>query len=269
MDEFASNVESRISKLAGLEKYVPVISRTLLVATFFEDGLRMFWDWNLQVVFVSDKLGKYGAVCFLVLSAIMQLAAGIMVVFGHQRLDIAVYILLSNIAMQAIIYGIFTDPVLMLRNCALVGGLLMLLSEKRLADGKREILHTPITTPNQSTRYLQLAGRTLLVLLCVAHMPMQSTDFTAVNVILLLVTLSMLLMVVLGLKTRLSALVLLVIVCVANIVWNNFWILDYHHPERDFFQYYFFQTLSIMGGLLLLVSVGPGDLSIDERKKKF
>lgn len=229
----------------------------------------MFWDWNLQVVFVGDKLGKYGAIAFLVMSAVMQLFGGTMVISGHSRLDVAVYVLLANILMQAIIYGIFTDPVLMLRNFALVGGLLMLLSEKRLADGKREILHTPITTPNKSTRYLQLAGRTLLVLLLVAHMPMQSTEFTAVNIVLMIVTMALLLMVVLGLKTRLSALLLLICVCVANIVWNNFWILDYHHPERDFFQYYFFQTLSIMGGLLLLVSVGPGDLSMDERKKKF
>ncbi len=54
-------------------------------------------------------------------------------------------------------------------------------------------------------------------------------------------------------------------------VWNKVLTMFFfsHHPNKDFAKYDFFQILSIVGGLLLLVNMGPGQFSVDEKKKVY
>nr|CAG8645719.1 11537_t:CDS:2 [Entrophospora candida] len=61
----------------------------------------------------------------------------------------------------------------------------------------------------------------------------------------------------------------LLFLSVFNVFINNFWSAHHADSQRDFLKYDFFQTLSIVGGLLLLVSMGPGGISIDEKKKAY
>merc|ERR1712004_92655 len=92
--------------------------------------------------------------------------------------------------------------------------------------------------------YLQLTGRVLLVFLFLSLIRFEAD---ASQMIYTLVT---------------SALM-----GVHNITHNCFWTINTRKPLRDFLRYDFFQTLSFMGGLLMVVVIGPGEVSFDEKKK--
>ena len=94
-------------------------------------------------------------------------------------------------------------------------------------------------------------------------------------------------MVAVGFKAKWSAAFLVTVLSIFNVIANNFWAVHSAHPKRDFLKYDFFQTLctsrslknfmkveltltiAIVGGLLLLVNMGPGGLSVDEKKKVY
>ncbi|KAK4935541.1 ER-derived vesicles protein erv29 [Elasticomyces elasticus] len=115
--------------------------------------------------------------------------------------------------------------------------------------------------------YIQLGGRVLLIFLFIGFV--FAGEWSVWRVLVSLIGFVACVMVVVGFKAKLSAIILVVLLSIFNLLVNNFWTLHKNHPHKDFAKYDFFQILSIMGGLLLLVNMGPGQLSVDEKKKVY
>ena len=70
-----------------------------------------------------------------------------------------------------------------------------------------------------------------------------------------------------GYKARLGALVLFLFLIPVTLTFHNFW--TYTDPkERHVNMLFFLHNLALMGGLLLVMTVGPGPLSLDLKGRR-
>jgi len=187
-------------------------------------------------------------------------------VIARRYSEYAVGGLLAVVVTQALGYGLIFDLNFFLRNLSVVGGLLMVLSDSWHRK-KFAFAGLPQLDEKDKKMYVQLAGRSLLIFLFIGFV--FSGEWSISRVLVSLVGLVACVMVVVGFKAKWSAVMLVIILSIFNVIINNFWTLHPHHPHRDFAKYDFFQILSIVGGLLLLVNMGPGQFSVDEKKKVY
>jgi len=246
---------------------LPHLARFCLVSTFFEDGIRMWFQWTEQREYVDHQwnCGYFLSLMFVIINFFGQLI-GCFMVLARQKVDIACGGLFGIILLQTLAYQVFTDLKFFLRSLALSGGLLLLLAESR-QEAKSLFAGVPtLDTPNKPKAYMQLAGRVLLLLM---YMTLLKFDVTPFHLIFNLVGTVLILFVTVGFKTKLSALVMVAFLLMINVYENAFWMVPEWKAMRDFLKYDFFQTLSVIGGLLLVVAFGPGGASLDEQKKKW
>jgi len=180
--------------------------------------------------------------------------------------EYAVAGLLTVVVIQALGYGLIFDLNFFLRNLSVMGGLLMVLGDS-FVKKTRVFAGLPSIDEKDKKMYIQLGGRVLLIFLFIGFVFAGEWSFGRVMVSM--IGFMACVMVVVGFKAKLSAIILVLLLSVFNVLVNNFWTLHPHHPHKDFAKYDFFQILSIMGGLLLLVNMGPGQLSMDEKKKVY
>ncbi|KAF5106857.1 hypothetical protein DV453_003581 [Geotrichum candidum] len=252
---------------APIQPYLPVLGRSLIVATFFEDGFRIFSQWEDQVSYIWSFRGfpRFITVLFLALNIVLMYVGSISVI-THKKLIAGVGSLLFVVISQALMYGLFFNFSFFVRNLSVIGGLLMVVSDAFVHD--RRLLSLPglpLMEDKDSSKYFQLAGRVLMILLFLAYAMNERFTFgTSFGITIGLISC---ILVVIGYKARLSAAVLVIILLYRNLTSNQYWNFDSSNPIYDFLKYEHFQILSIIGGLLLVVNSGAGALSIDEKKK--
>jgi len=266
--EQTSKIEDWLDTLSDpIKPYLPAIGRFLIVVTFLEDALRIVTQWSDQLLYLHDFRHIPGGITHLFLLAnvvAMTICSTLVIIRKHS--EIAVCGLVGVVITQALGYGLIFDLNFFLRNLSVMGGLLMVLSDswvrKRFAPAG-----LPQIDEKDRKMYFQLAGRVLLIFLFIGFVFAGEWSFW--RVLVSLFGLVACVMVVVGFKAKWSAVILVVLLSIFNLLVNNFWTLHPHHPHKDFAKYDFFQILSIVGGLLLLVNMGPGQFSVDEKKKVY
>lgn len=248
------------------KNYLPTLARLCLVSTFLEDGIRMWLQWNEQSQYISYSwgAGAYLGTMFVIINLLGQLVpCGFVLIRKH--VNIAVYVLFGVIALQTLAYKILWDLRFLLRNLSLAGGLILLLVENR-PDAKSLFAGVPTLGDNNPKNYLQFVGRILLIIMFLTLVRM---DLNFFHILFNFIGGALIILVAIGYKTKLSALTLVLILTVLNFIANPFWTIDSNKPLHDFLKYDFFQTMSVIGGLLFIVALGPGGVSLDEHKKRW
>lgn len=253
------------------QKYLRPTARLLLLSTFFEDGIRMFNQWGEQTAYIRHtwKVGSIIAAFFVLFNLLFQLipAAAILVAREEKQkkfVKIGIGCLLAVMLVQTLAYSVLWNYQFFARNFA-VGGSLMLLFAEVSEDPKKSFAGMLHTGGNKTGDMLQFSGRMLLV---VMFLTLVQFD-TGLRIFFELIGLGLVMLVAVGFKTKASAMLLTALLLVSNMVLNDFWMEYSNSAKFDFKKYDFFQTMSVIGGLLMVVALGPGSMSYEGAKKDY
>ena len=120
---------------------------------------------------------------------------------------------------------------------------------------------------SKSRNILQLIGRILVCSTVWRMMPGTNTELTVTGTILAIVTFVLVVCVFIGFKTKISAIGIIINLVLYNIIFNFTYWFSLEHTSYFLLSHYVFQMTSATGGLLFVVLLGGGALSIDARKK--
>lgn len=264
---FANKAESIAETIIKQSRAIlPTLGRLFLTSTFIEDGFRMWVQWSDQRDYIAYhwNLPMFFGTLFVVANFFAQLGGSCMVLIRKQ-VRIACIILLSVILIQTLAYNVLWSPNFFFRNLSLIGGLALLFTETFESGRKSLFAGLPSLDDTSSpVNYIQLFGRVTLVFM---FLTIQRWELSFFYVIETTLACALMFAVTVGWKTKLSALALAIYLFFMNIWINAFWTVNYYSSQRDLYKYDFFQTLSIIGGLLLLISLGPGKVSLDHSKR--
>jgi ER-derived vesicles protein len=232
-------------------RYLPAIGRFLIVVTFLEDALRILTQWSDQLLYLHDfrhstlstalypqhlqtadllSLLVPGGIThlFLIVNVIAMIVCSTLVII-RKHSEYAVAGLCGVVITQALGYGLIFDLNFFLRNLSVLGGLMMVLSDSWV---RKRFAPAGLPTLDEKDRkmYFQLGGRVLLIFLFIGFVFAGKWSFWRILVSLL--GLGACIMVVVGFKAKLSAVMLVVVLSIFNVLVNNFWTVN-EHPGID------------------------------------
>lgn len=244
-----------------------IVARVCLLAGFVHDAIFKCFNWSITVNFYGEtlKIGYYLAGIVIFINITGNLAASYMVLLQKKVLyacGFLTYVVV--IEMVTLTMAFKFNAVLVLRACSVLGSIIMLLAES-LGDSQ-----LPGGSPDEDRRrsFLQLSGRCLLVLMFLSHLQSLSRPSDAVSpplVVLEVVASTLMVLVTLGYRTRFNALALAVFLASFNVIRHDWW--NVSQEMVSYVRYDFFQSWTVVGGLLIVVILGPGGISVDEAKK--
>uniref|UniRef100_H2YQ41 Surfeit locus protein 4 n=1 Tax=Ciona savignyi TaxID=51511 RepID=H2YQ41_CIOSA len=258
-----SKAEDVFFQILRHTKYIlPHLGRLCLISTFIEDGIRMWMQWGEQRDYISStwSCGQFLASIFVFINMVGQVGACVGVLMRKQ-VPVMCGLLFFIIGLQTIAYSILWDIKFLARNMALVGAVLLLLAESK-SESRSLFAGVPQLERNTPKSYLQLSGRVLLVLM---FMTLLHFTLNPMDVFVDLFGITCMICIMIGFKAKFCASILVVGLLILNFAVNNFW--AHSSIMNDFLKYDFFQVMSVIGGLLLMIEKGPGELSYDAYKK--
>jgi len=254
--------------LSKTKHVLPHMGRLCLCATFIEDGIRMITQWGEQRDYIDSTwgCGWFLAVCFVLINLFGQIGSSVLIL-SRKHVQPACYALFGIICLQTIAYSILWDIKFLARFLSLIGAVLLLLAENQKSGGNIFAQNIMFDDANQKNKnYMLLSGRLLLVLMFLSLMHLK---FSPLEIIRNIIGIALISMITIGFKTKLMSVVMVLWLLGMNLVFNDFWRHRTASIMYDFKKYDFFQTMTVIGGLLILVLIGPGGLSYDERKKMY
>ncbi|XP_066294419.1 surfeit locus protein 4-like isoform X1 [Branchiostoma lanceolatum] len=267
-NELLSKAEDVADQILRHSKHVlPHIARLCLISTFLEDGIRMWFQWNEQRDYIEATwgCGYFLASLFVFINLVGQVG-GCVMILSRQKVQWACGLLSSIIALQVFMYNLFTEFDYIFRQLALAGAIILLLAEC-FAETKPILAGVPTAEDDDMKKpktYLQLVGRITVPLM---FLPLVHFGGGYFQILLNLVGFALMVLVMIGYKTKHAAVVLCLQLFVLNVYLHPWWMHRWGSAMQDYLKYDFFQTLSVIGGVLMVVVMGPGTLSLDERKK--
>jgi uncharacterized membrane protein YphA (DoxX/SURF4 family) len=151
---------------------------------------------------------------------VIAMTASSILIIIRKHSEYAVIGLIGVVVTQALGYGLIFDLNFFLRNLSVMGGLLMVLSDswvrKRFAPAG-----LPQIDEKDRKMYFQLAGRVLLIFLFIGFV--FAGDWSFGRVIVICIGLVACVMVAVGFKAKWSAIILVMILSIFNILVNNWW----------------------------------------------